>query len=117
MSGSRLVYSTELGSICPGCRQPVAACICKQRVVPPAGGIVKVSRETKGRKGKGVTLVSGLPLDDAALADLARQLKVACGSGGAVKDGVVEIQGDHLDKVLAWLTAQPQGWQVKRAGG
>lgn len=113
---THLVYSTELGRVCPGCSQPVAACVCKQRVIPPAGGVVKVSRETKGRKGKGVTLVTGLPLADAALADLAKQLKAACGSGGTVKDGVIEIQGDHLDKVLAWLAGRPEGWKLKKAG-
>jgi len=84
----------------------------------PAGdGIVRVRRETAGRKGKGVTTILGLPLDDAALATLAKQLKAACGSGGTVKEGVVEIQGEHLDKVLAWLKARPEGWTVKRAGG
>ncbi|MFX7808419.1 stress response translation initiation inhibitor YciH, partial [Acinetobacter baumannii] len=67
--------------------------------------------------GKGVTTILGLPLDDAALATLAKQLKAACGSGGTVKEGVVEIQGEHLDKVLAWLKARPEGWTVKRAGG
>jgi translation initiation factor 1 len=77
-------------------------------------GIVRVSRETKGRKGKGVTLVKGLDLDDAALTALAKQLKAACGSGGTVKDGVIEIQGDHLDKLLELLTQQ--GHRVKRAG-
>ncbi|MFS9605798.1 translation initiation factor, partial [Klebsiella pneumoniae] len=72
---------------------------------------------TAGRKGKGVTTILGLPLDDAALATLAKQLKAACGSGGTVKEGVVEIPGEHLDKVLAWLKARPEGWTVKRAGG
>ena len=64
-----------------------------------------------------MTTVSGLPLDDAALRDLARELKQLCGSGGTLRDGVIEIQGDHLDKVLDWLKSRPEGWTVKRAGG
>ena len=112
-----LVYSTDVGRVCPGCGQPAAQCVCKARQRPAGDGIVRVSRETAGRKGKGVTVIKGLPLDDAALTALAKQLKATCGSGGTVKDGVVEIQGDHLDKVLAWLKARPEGWTVERAGG
>lgn len=115
---SRLVYSTELGRTCPACRRPLAQCVCKQlksRAVPAGDGIVRVARETKGRKGKGVTLVKGLALDVSALADLAKQLKAACGSGGTVKDGVIEVQGDHVETVIARLTAA--GHKVKRAGG
>jgi translation initiation factor 1 len=76
---------------------------------------VRVSRETKGRKGKGVTLIKGLALDTPALAQLGKQLKAACGSGGTVKDGVIEIQGDHCEQVIENL--KNQGWVVKRAGG
>ena len=111
-----LVYSTDSGRMCPVCRQPVAACQCaaiKPRAA--ADGIVRVSRETKGRAGKGVTLVKGLALDDTALAALGKQLKAACGSGGTVKDGVIEVQGDHCERVMALL--QAQGHKVKRAGG
>ncbi|PKO32954.1 MAG: stress response translation initiation inhibitor YciH [Betaproteobacteria bacterium HGW-Betaproteobacteria-9] len=110
-----LVYSTDAGRMCPGCRQPVAQCICGQKPVPSGDGIVRVSRETKGRGGKAVTLVKGLALDAAALAALGKQLKAACGTGGTVKDGVIEIQGDHVDKVMASL--QAAGHKVKRAGG
>lgn len=111
-----LVYSTDAGRMCPDCRQAVAQCTCKQAQAVPAGdGIVRVSRETKGRGGKAVTVVKGVALDAAALADLAKQLKAACGSGGTVKDGVVEVQGDHCDRVIAVLKAQ--GYVVKRAGG
>ncbi|HEY3432838.1 MAG TPA: translation initiation factor Sui1 [Rhodocyclaceae bacterium] len=111
-----LVYSTEHGRMCDKCRQPVNACICKQGAPHPAGdGIVRVSRETKGRKGKGVTLIKGLDLDDAALTAQAKQLKATCGSGGTVKDGVIEIQGDHCEKVIEQL--KKQGLTVKRAGG
>ena len=116
-SGSRLVYSTETGRVCPECGRPVGECICQSaRTAVPAGdGIVRVSHETKGRKGKGVTLIKGLALDAAALARIAKQLKTACGSGGTAKDGVIEIQGDHRDLVVAALVKQ--GHTVKRAGG
>ena len=111
-----LVYSTECGRMCPTCRQAVADCRCAAASARPAGdGIVRVSRETKGRAGKGVTLVKGMALDDAALAALGKQIKATCGSGGTVKDGVIEVQGDHCDRVMAYL--QAQGYIVKRAGG
>lgn len=111
-----LVYSTEAGRMCPVCRKPVAQCVCKRPAAAPAGdGIVRVSRETKGRGGKAVTLVRGVSLDAMSLARLGQQLKAACGSGGTVKDGVIEVQGDHCDKVLALL--QAQGHNVKRSGG
>lgn len=115
-SSSRLVYSTDTGRVCPDCRQASADCRCKARAATPKGdGIVRVSQETKGRKGKGVTLIRGVPLAADALAALAKQLKANCGSGGTVKDGVIEIQGDHRDTVVAAL--QKQGMTVKRAGG
>ena len=112
-----LVYSTDFGRACPGCGQPVAQCACKAKARPAGDGIVRVRRETAGRKGKGVTAVLGLPLDEAALTALAKQLKAACGSGGTAKDGVIEIQGDHIEKIMAWLKARPEGWPLKRAGG
>jgi len=117
LSASRLVYSTETGRVCPECGRPVAECICQSaRTAVPAGdGIVRVSHETKGRKGKGVTLIKGLALDAASLARIAKHLKAACGSGGTAKDGVIEIQGDHRDLVVAALVKQ--GHTVKRAGG
>ena len=112
-----LVYSTDAGRMCPGCRQPVARCVCKQNSkLPPSGdGTVRVSRETKGRGGKAVTLVKGVLADEAALVQLGKQLKAACGSGGTVKDGVIEVQGDHVERVMAAL--QKLGHKVKRAGG
>lgn len=111
-----LVYSTDAGRMCPGCRQPLAQCTCKAAAPVPAGdGVVRVQREVKGRGGKAVTLVRGLPLDATALAALGKQLKAACGSGGTVKDGVVEVQGDHVERVMALLAAQ--GYRVKRSGG
>ena len=111
-----LVYSTNSGRMCPVCRRAMASCSCKSAPKPAAGdGIVRISRETKGRGGKAVTLVRGLPLDDAALAALGKQLRNACGAGGTLKDGVLEVQGDHVERVMALL--QQQGWKVKRAGG
>jgi translation initiation factor 1 len=117
-SGSMaLVYSTEGGRICPTCRKPLAACVCGKTAAPGASGdgVVRVSRETKGRGGKTVTLVRGLALDDAELATLGKRLRSACGAGGAAKDGVLEVQGDHRERVLALLLEA--GHRAKLAGG
>ncbi len=112
-----LVYSTDGGRMCPQCRRPLAQCHCADlaQAAPRGDGTVRVSRETKGRGGKAVTLVRGLPLDDAALAALGKRLRSACGAGGTVKDAVLEVQGDHVDRVLGWL--QQEGFAAKRAGG
>ena len=113
-----LVYSTDSGRMCPACRQPLAACGCTAAVaaaaVPASGGAVRVACETKGRGGKAVTVVRGLPLGATALAALGKRLRTACGTGGAAKDGQLELQGDQRDKVVAWL--QQDGWTVKRTG-
>lgn len=110
------VYSTAHGRLCPGCGQPAGRCRCGGRSLPAGGdGIVRVSRETKGRKGSGVSLISGLALDGEGFKKLARQLKRKCGSGGSVKNGVIEIQGDHRQALLEEL--QKQGYTVKLAGG
>jgi translation initiation factor 1 len=102
--------------MCPACRKPIAECLCrKARPAPKSDGIVRVRLETKGRKGKGVTVIAGVPLDPAALENLGKQLRQRCGSGGTVKDGVIEIQGDHRERVIEDLARQ--GWTVKRAGG
>ena len=101
-----LVYSTETGRIKPE----------EQKVQRAAGdGIVRIQRQTKGRKGKGVCMVSGLDLDDGPLKLLAAELKKVCGCGGAVKDGIIEIQGDNRDKIKAHL--EKKGFTVKLAGG
>ncbi len=113
---AELVYSTEQGRMCPGCGQSVAKCICHQKQeIPKGDGIVRVGRITKGRKGKGVTTVAGVPLSQRDLQKLAKQLKQKCGSGGTLKDGIIEIQGDHRDIVIAQL--KKQGYVVKRTGG
>lgn len=113
-SNSGLVYSTDGGRMCPGCRQPASACQCKAQPVIKGDGAVRVSRQSKGRGGKTVTLIKGLALDAAALAALGKQLRTACGSGGTVKDGVIEIQGDHCEVVMDVL--EKQGHRPKRAG-
>ncbi len=111
-----LVYSSERGRICPGCGWQVSNCVCSKQSSAPAGdGVVRVGRETKGRKGKGVTIITGVPLAGAELSALGKQLKQRCGAGGTVRDGVIEIQGDHRDVLVAEL--EKKGWKVKRAGG
>ena len=111
-----LVYSTDSGRMCPTCRKPIAGCVCAAAPAMPAkGNGVRVSLDTKGRAGKGVTVVRGLMLDAAALTVLGQQLKAACGSGGTVKDGNIEVQGDHCNRVMAVL--KERGFSVKRSGG
>lgn len=116
-SNSRPVYSDRDGRLCPKCGAPVQKCRCagSPAVKKTGDGIVRLHRETKGRKGKGVTLISGLDLPDAELKKLAKTLKQKCGTGGTLKSGIIEIQGDHRDLLLTLL--QDQGWTVKKAGG
>lgn len=110
-----LVYSTEFGRTCPECRLAINDCCCGEPDVVAGDGIVRVSRESKGRGGKVVTLVSGIPLVGPELKTLAKELKQKCGVGGALKDGVVEIQGDQRDLLVAELTRR--GFTVRKAGG
>ncbi len=112
---SQLVYSTDGGRTCSGCRLALASCNCRQTVVLKGDGVVRVSRESKGRGGKTVTVVRGVSLESVALADLAKQLRSGCGSGGTVKDGVIEVQGDHVERVMEML--RQRSFVVKRAGG
>ncbi len=98
--------------MCPGCGKPFAACVCRQAQAPVGDGTVRVRLETKGRKGKGVTLITGVPLGAVELSDLGKKLKQRCGAGGTVKDGVIEVQGDHCDSLVEAL--KQQGWNVKR---
>ncbi len=116
-SRGTLVYSTETGRMCPDCGQPLAQCACKTRAAGAVlgDGVVRVTRQSKGRGGKTVTLVKGVALDGAGLAVLGKQLRTACGSGGTVKDGVIEVQGDHCDTILKAL--EKQGIKAKQAGG
>ncbi len=113
-----VVYSTTGGRICPGCRRPLTACVCRTATGAPvraAGGAVRVGRQTQGRAGKGVTVVTGLPLDAASLEALASELKRRCGSGGTVRDGTIEIQGEHRDTLVAELNRR--GFTARRSGG
>ncbi|MBF0501405.1 MAG: stress response translation initiation inhibitor YciH [Candidatus Riflebacteria bacterium] len=131
---SRLVYTSDDGRICAECSFPVKDCKCRKdrkgggnsspetasnsgrRSVSGTGdGVVRLRREMKGRGGKTVTTISGVSGGEAVLDDLAKKLKKRCGTGGTVKDGVIEIQGDHRDVISAEL--QKAGYTVKLAGG
>jgi translation initiation factor 1 len=102
--------------LCPKCHQLKTTCTCEsESVVPSKSTVVRVGRETKGRRGKGVTTISDLPLDENGLAELATKLKTRLGTGGTVKDGRIEIQGDHRDRIVEEL--ERMGYRVKRAGG
>lgn len=111
-----LVYSTDGGRLCPQCNRPLTACVCKQQKATAKGdGVVRISRETKGRGGKSVNVISGLNLAPAELEKLCTQLKKRCGTGGTTKDGTIEIQGEHRDTLVGELTKL--GYTVKKAGG
>lgn len=113
---SGTVYSTEQGRTCPDCCNPTAACSCSaERPALSSDGVVRIRRETKGRNGKCVTVITGIPLASPELTALVKRLKTKCGSGGTIKDGTVEIQGDHCETLSAELKSR--GWTVKRAGG
>ena len=110
-----LVYSTDSGRMCPGCNNPIDQCGCSSDgEINQGDGITRVSRETKGRRGKVVTIIDGVPLDRSGLKKLAKELKQKCSSGGTVKDGRIEIQGDHRDKLIELL--KTKGWTVKAKG-
>jgi translation initiation factor 1 len=121
MVNNRLVYSTESGRVCPSCGHPTTKCTCKKKKpdkkqsIYPNDGIVRIRREIKGRKGKTVTAVSGLPLNDKKLQQVAKTLKRLCGSGGTVKDGVIIIQGDHRETLLKEI--KQQGYTAILSGG
>jgi translation initiation factor 1 len=122
MQKNRLVFSTGTGRLCPECARPIAECRCKRSkaaqpaaLAPKGDGIVRVGRETKGRKGKGVTVITGVPLAGDELEALATRLKKRCGSGGTVDGAVIEIQGDHRDMLVDELGKL--GYVVRRSGG
>ncbi len=106
-----LVYSTEHGKMCPVCAKPMPSCICRAGHLV-ADGPIRVRLETKGRKGKGVTLITGVPLAPTELAQLGKQLRQKCGSGGTVKEGVIEVQGDHCESLVEALIKL--GWNAKK---
>lgn len=110
------VYSTEHGRLCPQCQRPVASCVCgSDRPAATGDGIVRIRRETKGRGGKAVTVIDGIPLPQAQLKELARELKKCCGVGGSTRQEAIEIQGDVRELVKAEL--EQRGYRVKLAGG
>ncbi|OCG26604.1 translation initiation factor Sui1 [Gilliamella sp. wkB108] len=106
MSDNPVVYSTEQGRI-----KPTQATITR----PKGDGIVRIQRQTSGRKGKGVCVISGFDLDDSQLLQLAAELKKRCGCGGSVKEGSIEIQGDKRELLKSLL--EDKGFKVKLAGG
>lgn len=112
---SYLVYSTEVGKTCSECENAISECRCNEETIPQGDGVVRVSLDTKGRKGKGVTLIKGLPLKANDLKMLSKELKQKCGVGGSVKEGNIEIQGDHRDLVMNLLKAKD--YLVKKSGG
>lgn len=120
MATNRIVYSTDLGRRCPECGRPMPGCSCRrskpaQPVAPLGDGVVRVGRETKGRKGKGVTIITGVPLAGEELEALASRLKRRCGCGGKVDAGTIEIQGDQRDLLVEEL--DKLGYRVRRSGG
>jgi len=119
VKNSRPVYSSETGRLCSGCGRAENACQCKKnkqaKVNLQGDGIIRVSRETKGRKGKGVTLISGFQGSEDELKTLGKKLKQLCGTGGTGKNGVIEIQGDVRNKIVEVL--KEEGQQVKLGGG
>lgn len=115
-TSSALVYSTESGRLCPQCHRPVAECVCgKDKPTQVGDGIVRIRKETKGRGGKAVSIVTGLPLAGAQLKALAKVLKQRCGVGGSVKGDEIEIQGDQREVLKVEL--EKRGYQVKFSGG
>ncbi|MHB0958262.1 MAG: hypothetical protein ACYC0X_12350 [Pirellulaceae bacterium] len=102
--------------LCPKCHQLKKTCTCtSEPPAPSKSTVVRVRRETKGRRGKGVTIISELPLDEKSLTELAAKLKTRLGTGGTVKDGQIEIQGDHRDRIVVEL--EGMGYRAKRAEG
>jgi translation initiation factor 1 len=113
---ARIIYSTGIGNLCPNCRRPLRECVCPKGAPGAAKPTaVRVGRETKGRAGKGVTTITGLPMSAADIEFLAGKLKKRCGSGGTVREGVIEIQGDHRDVIVSELAKL--GWPAKKSGG
>lgn len=111
---SRLVYSTDQGRLCPDCG--ATPCQCGLSRGPVGDGNVRIRLETKGRKGKGVTSITGIPLAETELKILLKELKQKTSVGGAVKNHTLELQGDQRDKVMTLLASR--GWpSVKKAGG
>ena len=115
-SDSRSVYSTELGRLCPQCQRAVAACVCgTDRPAGAGDGVVRIRRESKGRGGKAVTVIEGIPEQPDKLKLICKQLKQRCGVGGALKGSQLEIQGDQRSTCKQQL--ETMGYRVKLSGG
>lgn len=112
---SGLVYSTDSGRHCPVCEKPQDDCICAEQPLNAGDGIARVRRESKGRGGKTVTTIQGLCLTLDELKNLTAALKKRCGCGGSLKDGVIEIQGEHVELLLEEL--HKRGFVAKKSGG
>ena len=113
---TQIVYSTAVGRTCPVCGERQSGCRCQSKTSTPKGdGVVRVRREVKGRRGKTVTTIAGVPVSELELLDIAAQLKKKCGTGGSVKDGVIVIQGDKTTIVIMEL--QKLNFMVKKSGG
>ena len=115
-----LVYSTGAGKICTACNQPVRDCKCSPKKknrdkVSYTDETIRVRREVKGRKGKTVTMISNVPLNNTDLLQLASEMKHKCGTGGSVKEGIILIQGDRVADIILML--EQKGFQAKRSGG
>lgn len=114
---NRTVFSTETGRICPECGKPIQKCQCKKNKITSTikqDGIVRLRIERKGRGGKSVTLIEGLPFNEELLKEISKELKKQCGVGGALKNGIIELQGDVRDSVLTILKSK--GYSVKKSG-
>ena len=117
MANSRLVYSSSGNNTCGQCNKPLRKCECKQpaEYAGSHGNGIRILRETKGRKGAGVTVITGLAAPDDELKSLARLLKVHCGAGGTVKAGIIEIQGDKRQQIKSFFAQR--GAAAKIIGG
>ena len=107
----RRVYTTEQGRLCPSCQYPSAQCQCRQQESTQGDGKVRIGYETKGRKGKGITYITGIPLPSDELKQLLKQLQHKISTGGAIKHGQLQLQGDQRERVRQLL--QPYGWTIK----
>ena len=110
-----LVYSTDHGKMCPGCNKAISNCACSKEESIASKGPIKIRRETKGRKGKGVTVISNIPLTLSEIKNLAKELKTKAGTGGTAKNGTIEIQGEHINLLIEEL--KKRGFAVKKTGG
>lgn len=114
-SKGQILFSSQAPTPCPKCQKPFSQCQCRRVTVQIGDGIVRIRRESKGRKGKGVCVIEGLPLVGKDLQDLCKTLKKKCGTGGTVKNNLIEIQGDHREALQKEIAAL--GYKVKLAGG